>query len=465
MPPTLALFLTLVFIVFLFRRDLRERPNITGAHWLPLIWALIVGSRSVAQWLSTLGLLRGSSTIEEGNPVDAIVFLTLIAAGLYVLNKRRVRLGEVFRSNPWFMVFILYCLISITWSDFPFIAFKRWVKALGHPVMALVLLTEPNFDEALTRLIKRSAYILVPFSILFIKYFEYIGRTWDDYTGIASNVGVCTQKNGLGGGCMIFGFFFFWHLLKTWKMEKGIARRDELLLTAGMLFLIGYLLRKAHSMTSLLSLLIAMAVMVLVGRQWVNKKLILIYASVAVVTLGAAELLFGVFEYVVSLTGHETTIAGRAELWEDLLAFPNNRIFGTGFESFWLGDRLQAIWETHWWHPIQAHNGYLETYLNLGLVGLFLLVGLLISTFRKIRLELLTNFEWGRFRLGFFIAFICHNWTEASFRGLGLSWFMFYLIAMEYPNVQFASEKLSSEADETEEDRELAYFPDKVQSW
>src|SRR5206468_2635752 len=160
----------------------------------------------------------------------------------------------------------------------------------------------------------------------------------------------------------------------------GRGRRNELLLMGGLLFLISYLLRKAHSMTAILSLLIALTVMVLLGRKWVNKKAIVVYAVLAVVTLGTAELLFGVFERVVDLTGHEATIAGRAQLWHDLLAFPVNPIFGTGFESFWLGDRLQAIWDTHWWHPIQAHNGYLETYLNLGLVGLLLLVGFLIAT-------------------------------------------------------------------------------------
>ena len=80
-------------------------------------------------------------------------------------------------------------------------------------------------------------------------------------------------------------------------------------------------------------------------------------------------------------------------------------------------------------------------------------------------MELLTNFEWGRFRLGLLVAILFHNWTEATFRGLGLSWFVFYIIAMEYPNAQFASEKLSSETNEPEDDRELAYFPDKVQTW
>jgi O-antigen ligase len=397
-------------------------------------------------------------TVEEGNPLDAAVYLGLTAAAFYVLGRRRVALGEFCRNNPWFVVFTVYCLVSIVWSDFPYIAFKRWVKVLGHPAMALIVLTEPDPEESLTRLLKRSAYVLVPFSILLIKYFPEVGRSWDVYTGIASNCGVNLSKNGLGGGCMVFGYFFFWHLLRVWKTDRGITRRNELLLIAGFLLMIGYLLRKAHSATSTLCLATAIALTIALGWRWVNKRQIIVYAVSAVVMLLIAQLLFGVFDYVVDLTGHGATIEGRSELWHDLLAVPINPIFGVGYESFWLGDRLQAIWATHWWHPTQAHNGYLETYLNVGVMGLILLGAFVLSTFMKIRLELLSNFDWGRFRLSLFVAVLMHNWTEASFRGLALGWFMFHIIALEYPITEREPAVESFEMDELEETEKLAYL-------
>jgi exopolysaccharide production protein ExoQ len=461
MPPHLAFFLTIGFVGFLFRRDILERPDITRALWLPLIWTLFVGSRSPVQWLSALGVHVGGSSTEEGNPIDAFVYLTLTAAAFFVLNKRRATFAEIFRNNPWFVVFIFYALLSIVWSDFPFVAFKRWIKTLGHPAMALVLLTEPDFEESLTRLMKRSAYVLIPFSILLIKYFEDIGRYWDEFTGVGHFSGVNLNKNGLGGGCMVFGTFFLWHLLKTWKGERSKARRNELLLIGGFMFMIAYLLRKAHCATCFLCLLIAIAIIILLGRKWVDKRLIVGYALVIVFVLGVAELGFGVFEHVVDLTGHESTIAGRAELWHDLLEVPINPILGVGFESFWMGDRLQAMWATHWWQPTQAHNGYLETYLNLGVVGLCLLIGLIGSTFQKARLELFRNFDWGRYRLGMLVAILFHNWTEASFRGLGLSWFVFHIIALDYPNFRFAAEP-PSEVVAPEDEVESAYFSNRI---
>ena len=122
-----------------------------------------------------------------------------------------------------------------------------------------------------------------------------------------------------------------------------------------------------------------------------------------------AQLAFGIFERVGELSGHESTLMGRMELWRDCLAVHTNPIFGVGFESFWLGDRLHLVKGGRPWTPNEAHNGYLETYLNLGLVGLFMLFGLIIATFRKIRLDLFQNPDWGRFEFGFLAAIVFLN--------------------------------------------------------
>jgi exopolysaccharide production protein ExoQ len=456
LPPRVALFATIAFVFFLFRRDVRQRPNITGALWLPLVWVLLIGSRSVVLWLHTLGLMEAGS-VEEGNPLDALIYFSLIVAGICVLNQRGVRLSEVLRNNGWLMLFIAYCFIAILWSDYPFVGFKRWIKILGHPIMVLILFTEPDPEEALSRLVKRAAYILLPFSICLIKYYPHIGRGYDEFGG-ATNCGVAHGKNQLGALCLIFGFFLFWNWLKTWRAEKGKSRRDELVLTGGLLFMIGWLFSKAHSATSYISFLIAVAIVLLVGRQWVSKKLIGTYVLVTVVAVAVADLLFGIFEHVVALTGHGATLMGRVELWHQLLAYHVNPLFGVGFESFWLGNRLEFFHEGRPWTPNEAHNGYLETYLNLGLVGVFILSGLLLATFRKVRRELLLNPDWGRFRLGFLAAVVFYNWTEVSFRGLSLVWFAFYIIAMEYPALGFAKEpSVEQVASEEEMERSEVY--------
>src|SRR3977135_4394599 len=98
-PPIIAACLTFAFIVFLFRRDLRERPNVSGALWLPLVWMLLITSRYVSEWLNLFGLQVGAASLEDGSPLDAGVYLVLIAVGLYVLHQRRISLSEIVRNN------------------------------------------------------------------------------------------------------------------------------------------------------------------------------------------------------------------------------------------------------------------------------------------------------------------------------------------------------------------------------
>jgi exopolysaccharide production protein ExoQ len=445
-PPPVAALLTIGFIVFLFLRDSRQKHNVTGGLWLPLVWMLIICSRQPSEWLNTFGFNSGAVTLEEGSPFDACIYFSLILAGAYVLSKRHVQLSEIIRNNQWLTIFFVYCFLAIFWSDFPFVAFKRWIKVLGHPIMALIVLTEAHPVEAVTTLLKRCAYVILPVSILFIKYYPEYGRAFDVWSGAALNTGITTNKNALGGDCLILGLFFFWQLLQTWASERGRTRRNELLLTGGFLLMSWWLLSKAHSSTSQVSLFVGMLIVLILGLRIVDKTFIGTYLIIGALVLAAGEWAFGIYANAIQLLGKDPTLTDRTLLWADLLKVEINPLFGAGFESFWLGERFREFAASRWWAPNQAHNGYLETYLNLGLVGLFLLLALLIATFRKGRRELFRNFEFGRFRLGFLLAVIAYNWTEAAFKNISPIWFVFCLIALDYPQREFATVEEESDA-------------------
>jgi O-antigen ligase len=83
----------------------------------------------------------------------------------------------------------------------------------------------------------------------------------------------------------------------------------------------------------------------------------------------------------------------------------------------------------------EAHNGYLETYLNLGGLGLALTFAMVAATYFKAQRDLTLNFHYGRFRLAYLAAFIVYNWTEAAFRTHCVPFFIFFLIAIDYPQL------------------------------
>jgi O-antigen ligase len=310
---------------------------------------------------------------------------------------------------------------------------------------------------------KRCAYVVVPVSILFIKFYPELGRGFDEWTGGAMNNGIALSKNMLGADLLILGFFFFWYLLQTWQTERNTWRRNELRLIAGFLIGIWWLFSQAHSATSFISFLIGAVMVVLVGIRSINKNFIGTYMLAGIVILAGAELTFGISGGLSEALGRGSELSGRTLLWARLLALHTNPILGTGFESFWLGERLQRLEGIFFFIPNEAHNGYLEIYLTLGLIGLVMLIALFIATFWKIRPGLWRNFEWARFRLGLLAAIVVYNWTEAAFKTTSLIWFMFYFIAMDYPKPECEPglEQFSQTVG-PEEDPELAYFYDKI---
>ena len=64
---------------------------------------------------------------------------------------------------------------------------------------------------------------------------------------------------------------------------------------------------------------------------------------------------------------------------------------------------------------------------------MLLLIVLAVATFKKIQRMLLLDFEFGRLRMGFFVAILLYNFTEAAFKGVSLVWLVWHIMAIEYP--------------------------------
>jgi len=434
MPPVLALVLTIVFILFLFWRDTRQKPRMSRALLLPLIWYFITGSRLISQWMSVIGLRVGETSVEDGSPIDSVVLLALILSGLYVLSKRHVQLSEFRRQNGWLMVFLVYCLISVVWSDFPFIALKRWIKILGHPIMALIILTEPDPLEAARRVLTRTGYLFIPLSLLMAKYFPQFGRAYNVWTGQEYLQGATMGKNQLGHACMIIGIVFFWNLFQVLKMKDRRQKLFEILINACLLVMTGWLLKNSGSATSLATGVLGVFAVLVLGLPFISKKRVGTYLIVGMIAFAAADSMFGIYATVVHGLGRNLTLTDRTNIWADVLKIDTSPILGVGFESFWLGDRLEQLYTML---PEErgigeAHNGYLEIYLDLGIVGVAILGMLLFKTFQAINRNMPGRFEFSRLRLALFISILVYNLTEAAFVSVHFIYAIFFLIAIEY---------------------------------
>jgi exopolysaccharide production protein ExoQ len=451
MPPQLALAFTVLFIGYVFLRDSREEPRASNAVWIPVLWLLISGSRQVSQWLQS-GPLLSSQTLSDGSPLDKAVFGALIVAGVSVLATRQTRVKEILTNNPAFLLFLLYEGLSVVWSDNPLTALRRFVKAVGDPVMVLVLWSDPAPARAVTATIKRCGFLLIPLSILFCKYYENWGRTFDTW-GTASYTGVTMDKNMFGYLLFAFGLFFFSSLLSTRSDSetRKLTRIDQIIYVL-LLGMIVWLFPIANSKTALVSACVGLAVIVALRISTIRRHF-WAYTMVAIPLAFALNTMISLQGTVAEAAGRDATFTGRTGLWETVLQEPINPLIGEGYASFWLGERLQRFWAMYPTSPpIQAHNGYIEVYLNLGLIGLFLIAIVLATGLRKMRKRVTDSLTapgplhervLTTFGLAYGVAYLFYNVTEATFQGVNFLFIIFLMLALESRQTNEPAKRLS----------------------
>jgi O-antigen ligase len=411
-------------VAYFFWRDRREQPETSAALWIPLIWVFLAGSRYVSYWIGQ----GGGGDYDDGNPLDAAVFGALIVAGLVVLSRRAEQLADLAWVNKLLLAYFAYSLVSAFWSDQPGLAGKRWIKDLGNPIMALVILSDRQPMQALGVVLLRFAYIALPVSVLFVRYYPEMGRQF--HFGVPTYTGIGYQKNALGQICLVTGLYFAWQVLvdRANYLSWRALRKLRLWLLVGML---AYLVLLADSKTSLVCLLLALTV--LVGWRMVGARpaRLLVLIVVGSLTLGLLEVSFGLRDSVLVALGRDANLTNRTDLWAVLSNFDVDWLLGSGFMSFWSGDRLQQVWALVGATVIQAHNGYLEQYLNLGVLGVGFIVLLLgKGLIDAARASQSTTAGAAPLRMAIIVVAATYNVTESAFYGINNLWLLLLFALM-----------------------------------
>lgn len=247
----------------------------------------------------------------------------------------------------------------------------------------------------------------------------------------------------LGVICLIWGVGFVWLLVDSYQGRRRLLRWPMPMIL-GILAFDLWLLRMSSSATSLSCLLAGAALIFWSRRRVIARRPILIHIPVLIIILGSFSALFLNIgsSQALSVLERDSTLTGRTELWTNIFKMVGNPLLGAGYESFWLGNRLEALWKIFWWRPTQAHNGYIEIYINLGWLGISLFTVMLVSGYMKAiasvrRMELM-----GSLRLAYIVIAIPYNFTEAGFRMQNLPWIFLLLAIIGIPQ---ARESLSAQ--------------------
>ena len=448
MPPLVALVVGAALVFYAFRSDRKRDLGDTGGLFWPTLWYLVVASRPIGVWLNIWGVpISFGGDAVDGSPIDRLFYGALTIIGLLILARRRFDWGLAFRQNGWLTALLVFMGLSIVWSQYPYISFKRYIKILGSVVMALVVLTHENPLDSIRTVLRRGLYVHLPMSIICTRYFRQIGVSFD-WSGTAESwQGIATSKNTLGQIAMLGVVYFLWEVRRQWPTLRWRNLHCLYLLMAL------YLVKGSDEAVSMTSLSVSLVATIAFLRiQALRSRIAAIYSFVktiyfgtaALITLVMAHSLFlfkedSVFGFFITKFGRDITLTDRTYIWSDVYAATGNPLLGVGYGGFWIGRVMNIPWNANMtWVLGQAHSGYVDTYLQTGLIGLALLFLMLFTAVPRLLRSLHDDFNLACFRLTLLLTILFVNITESVYlRGDHHLWFVLLLVLLVVPTAGF----------------------------
>jgi hypothetical protein len=424
----LILIAFLIFAFWLIRRDTARRPGISGALWIPTLWVGILASRPLSAWI---GFGGGTDTL-EGSPLDRVFFFGLIVAAFITISRRQVDWSDVLTRNWPVFLFYAYLLVTVLWAESSVVSFKRWFKDFGNIIVVLVILTEVNPQEAFRAVFVRCAYLLLPLSFIFIRWFPNLGRHYSIHSGAMEATGVTFQKNSLGACVLVTTLVLIWDWMERSQTGTRLGKVERYVPLA-MLALAAYLINLCDSKTSIACLVLGGGILAAVKLPLLRQKIGQFggYALVGIAVSYLLDHMFGVSEWIIRSMGRDMTFTGRTDVWRELLALKTDPIFGLGFCSIWSNksilDRLPV------WVGASAHNGYLEMYLDGGYLAVFFLALMLLMVSLKMNRQLKYAGTYALIGFVVVLVIIIGDFSESHFGRMSPLGFLFLLVAFDIP--------------------------------
>lgn len=325
-----------------------------------------------SQALTPLILTGGASEGEGGGLATTTVDLSLnakislliyfITFVLLALRWKRVLLTLLENKSLWILIGI--ASFSYFWSVAPADTLRYSIYTIGTTAFGLYLATRYSLREQLDILSYTYGMMLI-LSILLAVALPHYGIMGGVHEGALR--GVFTHKNQFGAMMVPGGVVF---LLKALRNQRTSWVYWLLLISNIALIVL------SRSTTALATMAI-MLLLCLVYRifRWRYELMISAILGATVFAIGATILFTGVLnlDSILAAFGKDATFSSRTLIWQyvwDKIAY--RPWFGYGLAAFWQGlegpsGYIQLAMRSI---VVYAHNGFLDLWLSIGLVGL-----------------------------------------------------------------------------------------------
>jgi len=337
--------------------DRRVSPFDIGFAWL----GLLVASGGVLPILKPILGFQGRDEGLAGDPFAQAIWLAIYATAAVLLFIRLPRVVRALPALGTIWIILAVALASPAWSAAPEVSVRRSFALLGTTIFALYLGTRFTRHE-LVRILFAVYVAAVPLNIL--AGVMGIGAPYGVWMGTFSSKNLLGQAMVLSTVvCLLFT------LSETgWKRGLGLATTA---LSCALLIL-------SNSKTS--AVVLFASVMLLIPLRVLRLRYRVAELAVTATLVGAGTLavwIAGNSAAVLNLLGRDATLTGRVQLWGMLWQMIQQKPWiGYGYGGFWLywNGPSAAIWQVsmarYGWLPPNGHDGFIDLWLDLGVVGL-----------------------------------------------------------------------------------------------
>ncbi len=367
---------------------------------------------------------QGKLAIQEsGNAVRQLVLSAGFMIAMVGLLFRGERiLIQAYRQKLMF-IFLGFTLLSIGWSDAPWVALKRWSQFAGMLAIGWCALGKRGSMSGILELLRGIFTVCLLASIATVV--AKMPSAFDPYTGAWT--GIHGHKNTLGQVAALT--FALWAPVivakKNWQQR---------LVGAAIVFLSIIVAWKSGSVSSqfILAGLIGTWALMSLPIHFAYKILLVPIPLLGFLFWYLNFPTFTISDFVLTQFERDATLTGRTILWPYILEQVDKHFFfGVGYNSFWIGSNQTAhsVTSTIGWDAGQAHNGYIDILNEIGFVGalLFLLILFQVAV-RTVRIYRQNQFFGMTISL-ILLSQIMLNLSESSFcRGTSPGWFVFLMI-------------------------------------
>jgi O-antigen ligase len=316
-------------------------------------------------------------------PENRIVWPALATISIILAVRTRSRLSRL--SLPPHIVCLLAYLAfagaSVLWAFAPELSFIRFVQQ----VMIITSIVLPAMLAARTADMMRGMFLCFAFASI-LNVFFVLGRA--PITMGSINIGYSgyfSFKNYLGEFAGIALILSLHEML-----YPGLRRALGIIVVV----IATLLLSLSKSKTSLGLALFApfLAGLTLIAVKIMRISPAVVLVSIIGLSASCYAVLSSVFDFNINDVSQflfgDPTLTKRTWVWDFALQMIARRpLLGWGYQSFWLaGPEAPSVVEAPGWIKTMphAHNGYLDTMLEMGLVGLALLVIFIIATLHAV---------------------------------------------------------------------------------